>query len=48
MNVDVVNMEGKKIKSVELPKSIFEAKIDIDLMHQAFERPPGNARYQDP
>jgi large subunit ribosomal protein L4 len=44
MNVDVVNMEGKKIKSVELPKSIFEAKIDVDLMHQAFERQMANAR----
>ena len=36
MNVDVVNMEGKKVKTVELPAKIFEAKIDVDLMHQAF------------
>jgi large subunit ribosomal protein L4 len=44
MNVDVVNMEGKKVKTVELPAKIFEAKIDVDLMHQAFERQMANAR----
>lgn len=44
MNVDVMNMEGKKIKTVELPAAIFEAKIDIDLMHQAYERQMANAR----
>jgi large subunit ribosomal protein L4 len=44
MNVDVVNMEGKKVKTVELPAAIFEAKIDVDLMHQAFERQMANAR----
>lgn len=44
MKVDVVNMEGKKIKSVELPAEIFEAEINKDLMHQAFIRQMANAR----
>jgi len=43
MKVDVVNMEGKKVSSVELPAGIFEAPISIDLMHQAFVRQMANA-----
>jgi large subunit ribosomal protein L4 len=43
MKVDVVNMEGKKVKSVELPAEIFEAPIIVDLMHQAFVRQMANA-----
>jgi len=43
MKVDVVNMEGKKVKSVELPAEIFEAPINVDLMHQAFVRQMANA-----
>ncbi|MFZ0532781.1 MAG: 50S ribosomal protein L4 [Anaerolineales bacterium] len=44
MEVDVVNMEGQKIRTVELPAQIFEAPINIDLMHQAFVRQMANAR----
>lgn len=44
MKIDVVNMEGKKVKTVELPAKIFQTKIDIDLMHQAYERQMANAR----
>jgi hypothetical protein len=43
MEVDVVNMEGKKVKTVELPPEIFEAPIVVDLMHQAFVRQMNNA-----
>jgi large subunit ribosomal protein L4 len=43
MEVDVVNMEGQKVSTVELPASIFEAPISIDLMHQAFVRQMANA-----
>jgi len=43
MKVDVVNMEGKKVKTVELPAEIFEAPIVVDLMHQAFVRQMNNA-----
>lgn len=43
MEVDVVNMEGKKVSKVELPAGIFEAPIIIDLMHQAFVRQMANA-----
>jgi large subunit ribosomal protein L4 len=43
MEVDVLNMEGKKVKTVELPAEIFEAPIIVDLMHQAFVRQMSNA-----
>jgi large subunit ribosomal protein L4 len=44
MEVDVLNMEGEKIRTVELPAKIFEAPINIDLMHQAYVRQMANAR----
>ncbi|OGO12427.1 MAG: 50S ribosomal protein L4 [Chloroflexi bacterium RBG_16_47_49] len=44
MEVDVVNMEGQKVSTVELPAQIFEAPINIDLMHQAYVRQMANAR----
>ena len=44
MEVDVVNMEGEKIRTVELPAQIFEAPINVDLMHQAYVRQMANAR----
>jgi large subunit ribosomal protein L4 len=44
MKVDVVNMKGEKIKKVELPAEIFEAPVNVDLMHQAFVQQMANAR----
>src|SRR5689334_334815 len=45
MKVDVFNMEGEKLKKqVELPAAIFEAPINVDLMHQALTRQLANAR----
>lgn len=44
MKLDVLNMEGKKVDSVELPAEIFEAPVYRDLMHQAFVRQMANAR----
>ena len=44
MKVDVVDIAGKKVKQIELPASIFEAPVNIDLMHQAFVRQTANAR----
>ncbi len=44
MKVDVLNMQGEKVKQVELPAAIFEAKVNNDLMHQAFQRQMANAR----
>ncbi len=44
MEVDVLNMEGEKIRTVELPAQIFEAPINIDLMHQAYIRQMANTR----
>jgi len=44
MKLDVLNMEGKKVSEVELPAAIFEAPINVDLMHQAYVRQMANAR----
>jgi large subunit ribosomal protein L4 len=44
MKVDVLNLEGKKLREVELPSAVFEAPINIDLMHQAYVRQMANAR----
>jgi large subunit ribosomal protein L4 len=44
MLVDVFNMAGQKVSTVELPAGIFEAPIYADLMHQAFVRQMANAR----
>jgi large subunit ribosomal protein L4 len=44
MKVDVLNIKGEKVKTVDLPPAIFEAPIKPDLMHQALERQLANAR----
>lgn len=44
MLVDVFNMEGEKVSTVELLPRIFEAPIYMDLMHQAYVRQMANAR----
>ena len=44
MKVDLVDIQGKKIKEYELPALIFEAPVNIDLMHQAYVRQTANAR----
>jgi large subunit ribosomal protein L4 len=44
MKVDVLNMKGEKVKTVELPAEIFEAPINVDLMHQAYIQQMANAR----
>ncbi len=43
MEVDVMNMEGQKVSTVELPAQIFEVPVKVDLMHQAFVRQMANA-----
>ena len=44
MKVDVLNMQGEKLRQVELPSAIFEAPVNVDLMHQAYVRQMANAR----
>jgi large subunit ribosomal protein L4 len=44
MEVDVLNMKGEKVSTVDLPAEIFEASINVDLMHQAYVRQMANAR----
>lgn len=43
MKVDIVDINGKKLKEMQLPASIFEAPVNIDLMHQSFVRQMANA-----
>jgi large subunit ribosomal protein L4 len=38
MEANVIDMKGKKIDTVELPAEIFNAPVNIDMMHQAFVR----------
>ena len=44
MKVDVLNTKGKKVKTVDLPAKIFEAPVNVNLMHQAYVRQIANAR----
>jgi len=44
MEVDVINMKGKKVSTEDLPDVIFDAPIKVDLMHQAFVRQMANRR----
>ncbi len=44
MQVPVVDTAGKEVSTIELPASIFEAKVNVGLMHQALVRQLANAR----
>lgn len=38
MEANVIDMKGKKIDTVDLPGEIFDAPVNVDMMHQAFVR----------
>ena len=44
MKIDVLDLKGKKVREVELPANVFEAPVNVDLMHQAYTRQMANAR----
>ena len=44
MKVDVFNLKGERTDSIDLPEEIFAAKVNVDLMHQAYQRQMANAR----
>jgi large subunit ribosomal protein L4 len=44
MQVPVLDMNGKQVKTIELPADIFEVKVNKGLMHQAYVRQMANAR----
>jgi large subunit ribosomal protein L4 len=44
MEVDVINMKGIKVQTIDLNDKIFEANVNVDLMHQAYLRQMANAR----
>ncbi|MDL1899451.1 50S ribosomal protein L4 [Anaerolineae bacterium CFX9] len=44
MQVPVMNMSGKQVSTIDLPADIFEARINVGLMHQAYVRQMANAR----
>jgi len=44
MKVDVLDIKGQKVREAELPAKVFEAPVNVDLMHQAYVRQAANAR----
>lgn len=44
MQVPVLNMSGKQVKTIDLPADIFEVEVNNGLMHQAYVRQMANAR----
>ncbi|MBK9748599.1 MAG: 50S ribosomal protein L4 [Anaerolineae bacterium] len=42
--VPVLDINGKQVKTIDLPADIFEAKVNKGLMHQAYVRQMANAR----
>jgi large subunit ribosomal protein L4 len=44
MIVPVLNTKGEEVNSIELPAEVFDAKVNVGLMHQAFVRQQANAR----
>jgi len=44
MKVDVINMDGKKVRKFDLPDKIFGAPVNVPLVHQALVRQLANAR----
>ncbi len=44
MQLPVLNSAGREVSQIDLPPDIFEAKINVGLMHQAFVRQMANAR----
>jgi large subunit ribosomal protein L4 len=44
MQVPLLDMSGKQVKTIDVPADIFEAKINKGLMHQAYVRQMANAR----
>lgn len=44
MKLDVLDLKGQKVREIELPAKVFEAPVNVDLMHQAYTRQMANAR----
>lgn len=44
MQVPVMDMSGKQVRTIDLPADIFEVEVNTGLMHQAFVRQMANAR----
>jgi large subunit ribosomal protein L4 len=44
MQISVMDMSGKQVSTVELPSDIFEAEVNVGLMHQAAVMQAANAR----
>jgi len=44
IKISVKNLSGQDVDTVELPGDIFEAPINVGLMHQAYVRQMANAR----
>ena len=44
MEAKIINTKGKEVDTVELPGEVYEAPVNVDIMHQAFVRQLANQR----
>jgi large subunit ribosomal protein L4 len=44
MQVSVLDINGKQVSTIDLPADIFEAEVNVGLMHQAYVMQISNAR----
>ena len=44
MQVPVMDINGKQVRTIDLPADIFEVEVNTGLMHQAYVRQMANAR----
>lgn len=44
MKTDIYNQKGEKIEKIELPKEIFDVKMNVDLLHQVVVSQTANQR----
>ncbi|GAB4519747.1 MAG: 50S ribosomal protein L4 [Anaerolineae bacterium] len=44
MEVAVLDLNGKQVQTINLPADIFQAEVNVGLMHQAYVRQMANAR----
>jgi large subunit ribosomal protein L4 len=44
MEAKIINTKGKEVDSVDLPGEVYEAPVNVDIMHQAFVRQLANQR----
>lgn len=44
MEAKIINTKGKEVDTIKLPGEVYEAPVNVDIMHQAFVRQLANQR----